>query len=362
MTESIAIHTHDRIAFKRCRRKWNFSSPLRQHLTSKIESNSNTWFGSGIHFALEDYHGYRRFQSPKHAYQAYYNVFLKHFPNLLPEDHEELLGLAFGILDYYELWLSYRSSEYRTFYVDGEPQVEVEFSIEIPELTKYAGQKVVYQGAFDRIVVDPYDRLWVMDYKTVKNFDTDKLELDAQISAYCWAAEQYYGMPVEGVVYLQIKKSFPQWPKELVDGGLSVDKRQRTTHRLFKQALIEHGYDMENLPDKYVNYLNYLAEQETYEGDRYIRWDAVRRNEYFKQHEYQMIVLEGMDMLNPNIPLYPNPTRDCTWDCPYRTVCLAICDGSDWEFLLQQEFERKEDIDWRSKIDWENPQLMEPVI
>ena len=47
-----------------------------------------------------------------------------------------------------------------------------------------------------------------------------------------------------------------------------------------------------------------------------------------------MLYYEYLDMIdNPRI--YANKTRDCRWDCGYRTLCEAMDDGSDVEFLKQ---------------------------
>ena len=52
------IRTSDRRVFRRCLRKWDYQSSLRQNLTRKgTEQNINFWFGSAIHFCMEDYHG-----------------------------------------------------------------------------------------------------------------------------------------------------------------------------------------------------------------------------------------------------------------------------------------------------------------
>lgn len=353
----IALHTHDRITFKRCRLLWHFVSPLRLHLAPK-EVRGAFWFGTGIHFALEDYHSYKRFSSLNHAFQAYYNCFKRYYPEQLPIDHEDLLELGHGMLAYYPVWLEQRD-EYQTLWVDGVPQVEVDFSIPLPELTEYVGKEVRYEGTFDKVVVDSYGRLWIVDYKTTKQFDTMKLPLDAQVSAYAWAAEQYYKRPVEGIIYLQLKKMYPVFPK-VTRQGLSVDKRQHTTLKLFRYALIRDGYPPGTpLPEKYLDYLNELAEQETLEGDRFIRWDMIRRSDASKQFEYDTILAEGRDMLNPDVLIYPNPTRDCSYDCSFRSVHLAMVDQLDWEWLLETEFQRKEDDrrEWMNKLKWENPTL-----
>ena len=49
--DHFSIHTSDRITFKRCRRKWDFSSPLRQHLAPQGGVVTPLWFGTGFHFA-----------------------------------------------------------------------------------------------------------------------------------------------------------------------------------------------------------------------------------------------------------------------------------------------------------------------
>ncbi len=352
--EPVKIRTHDRIAFKRCRRMWDLCSQMRQHLepipTEQV--NENLWFGSGFHFALEDYHGYNRFGDPTDAFAAY----VESFPiEEKPEGWEDLLDLGIGMLDYYSRYWLPRRDEFKTLWIKDVPQVEVEFSIPIPELKEVVGKDVFYQGKLDKVVTDAFGRLWVVDYKTATRYDTSKLETDPQISAYCWAAEQWYQLPVEGMIYIQFVKNFPKPPRVLQNGMLSLDSRQSTTYALYKEALLEY-YGLENkFPPKYVEFLNSLVEKETLEGDSFIRWDFVRKNAHQKAAEYRRIISEGYEMLNPNISLYTNPTRDCAWDCAFRSVCLAMDDGSDWRFILSSAFRQQSEGGekiWRNRIKW----------
>src|SRR5438270_10658262 len=69
------IHNSDAALFQRCRRKWNWSSTLRAGLESLDAQPAALWFGSGFHFAMEDYHGYRQFKTPMDAFLAYVNAF-----------------------------------------------------------------------------------------------------------------------------------------------------------------------------------------------------------------------------------------------------------------------------------------------
>lgn len=359
MSKTLVVHTSDRILFKRCRRKWDFASSLRQHLEPDPPTDVPAlWLGTGIHFALEDYHGYNRFGDPVEALVAYREAFRE---DELPEGADELIALGIGMLENYREWLAQRN-EFETLWLEGVPQVEVQFQLELTVLSEYATKlygepvTVLYQGAFDRVVVDAFGRLWVVDYKTVKNIDTNKLATDPQISAYAWAAEQWYQRPVEGVVYLQMVKDVPQPPEVLLNGSLSVNKNQKTTHALYRRALLER-YPDGRFPPKYIDFLNYLAEQETPEGNRFIRWDFVRRNTAAKLSTYNHILNEGREMIDPNISIYPNPTRDCAWDCPFRTVCVAMDEGSDWRYLVENDFRKKEEgtAEWRNRIKWPEP-------
>lgn len=120
------IRTSDRRVFRRCLRKWDFQSSLRQNLTHKgTEQNINFWFGSGIHFALEDWHGWNRFKDPRRAFYAYYKAFPENELPLGAESHYEL-GMA--MLSYYLTWLERHNEgpKFKTawFYDDMTPAEE----------------------------------------------------------------------------------------------------------------------------------------------------------------------------------------------------------------------------------------------
>lgn len=38
--------------------------------------------------------------------------------------------------------------------------------------------------------------------------------------------------------------------------------------------------------------------------------------------------------------LYPRPSRDCSWRCPYFNACPMMDDGADWEWYLSSTMER----------------------
>jgi hypothetical protein len=274
----------------------------------------------------------------------------------LPPNLAELTQLGQGMCDYYEEWLSSRDPG-TTLVVNGVPQVEVRFQIEVPLdpdlLRSYGYDKCYYTGTIDRVILDEYGRIWLCDYKTAKNIITAHLDTDPQITAYCWAATQIYEQPVAGFVYQQHKKSVPREPEFVKSTGMfSVAKTLNTTHALYKKALVNMYGSAEKAPRINVQYLNNLASEETKCADKVIRRDFIERNEYQIVNESWKILAESAEMLNPNLALFPNPTRDCSWDCDMKAACINLDDGADWEFELENStIDRgEEDLSWRRHL------------
>ena len=398
------IRTSDRRTFRRCLRKWDFQSSLRgnwQHIGT--EQNINFWFGSAIHFSMEDYHGENKFGDPRKAFWAYYQAFPADELPMGAEAHYEL-GMA--MLSYYLTWYKRHNdvAGFETALVDPEThqlynphQVKktdkMEYAVEqsfILPLSTYVAVDVsgnirkaffnvqdpscisftyngvecdivpiCYHGTMDRIVCDKYGRYWILDYKTAKGADTNKLDTDDQISAYLWAFEKWFGIKPYGFIYLQLTKEAVQEPKRLKNGELSVDKKQKTTYSLLKQEIINDYGTVNAAPSKLIQFLNHMASIESPEGDRFIRWDFVKRTpEQIKSTE-EHIMGELHHMLWEDLYCYPSPTRDCIWDCPCRDLCLAL-DRKDETAVneFMQNFEqrpRNEDgnLDpWRENIPW----------
>ena len=398
------IRTSDRRTFRRCLRKWDFQSSLRgnwQHIGT--EQNINFWFGSAIHFSMEDYHGENKFGDPRKAFWAYYQAFPADELPMGAEAHYEL-GMA--MLSYYLTWYKRHNdvTGFETALVDPETHqlynphqvkktdkmeyaveqsfilplntyVAVDtngnirkafFNVQDPSCISFTYNSVecnivpiCYHGTMDRIVCDKYGRYWVLDYKTAKGADTNKLDTDDQISAYLWAFEKWFGIKPYGFIYLQLTKEAVQEPKRLKNGELSVDKKQKTTYSLLKQEIINDYGTVNAAPAKLIQFLNHMASIESPEGDRFIRWDFVKRTPEQIRSTEEHIIGELRHMLWDDLYCYPTPTRDCIWDCPCRDLCLAL-DRKDEiavnEFM--QNFEqrpRNEDgnLDpWRENIPW----------
>ncbi len=352
----VILRTSDRSTFRRCRRRWKWSSMLREGRES-TGTFLPLWIGSGFHYALEDHYGLRQFSSPADAFRGFLSAYRK-TPNLeLPEDWEEGTELACGMLKYYvDDWLSSRF-DFPTHVVDGLPQVEITFRIEVPyDGSKYGIDTVYYEGTFDRVGVDEYGGLWIFEYKTAKAYEERHLLIDQQTSSYCWAGEVIYDRPIEGVVYQQHKKTIPQGPRILANGKISSAQNMVSSQRLYKKALVDLSGVVEKSPAANVRRLNDFAEIETEHRDAYVIRDLISRNSHQIAAEGEKILMECEDILNPNLPMYPNPTRDCHW-CPFMGPCISLDDGSDWEGDLEELTQKRaEDYNpWRPYLPMQRP-------
>lgn len=359
-SERIAtIRTSDRLNFRRCRRRWAWSSHLRGN-REYIQRRAPLWTGTGFHFALEDCHGENLFGNPADAFRAYHEATLKQVNRnriYLPGDLEEQVELATGMLDYYwNDWLKNRDP-LKTLIHNGVPQVEVNFRVEIPwERGKYGYDRVVYSGTLDRVVIDEHGSIWIVEYKTAKTIQTSHFSNDTQVSSYVWAGNLIYGRPIAGVIYQQHRKDVPREPKVKMSGKLSTNKDQLITASSLRKHIISICGSVENAPFEYVEFLNYFTRLEDSDSDKFIRRDRIRRNEHQAAAEGEKILMEVDEMLNPDLPLYSNADRTCAFMCDFHGPCVSLDDGSDWEYELELTTKPRESKydGWRKHVIYPN--------
>ena len=369
--KAIIIRTSDRIAFKACRRKWNWSSHLKENLGSKGLASA-LWFGSAVHYGLEDFHGYKNFGTAAEAFQAYCIATSKQHLRDLPSDAVEHYHLGTALLDYYEnTWLTQpgRPPVHPTYqYTDPTtgvsiPAVEVNFEIEIPlgdfprlaALAKSQGADcILYRGTVDRVGIDPEGNcLWVYEYKTAKRAEHLHYETDPQVTVYLWAIQQVFSLPVAGVVYLQFVKNEPKVPTPLGTGKISTAQNLVTSAALYRRGLLDMYEDEGRFPEPNRKFLVELMQKEDEDKDRFIQRARISRNQHQLDMEAQKIILEVEEMINPDLALYPNPTRECSRMCGFVPPCVAFDAGADWEQMLANKFApRDQDPDtlWRRRL------------
>lgn len=391
----IPIHASDRGTFKRCRRKWNWSSPMRENLVPRVDMQGVSfplWFGSGIHYALAQYyspflrrdpvetfvwwwdlqmHGgtvtedqldlvYDRHPQPGRNdfdtadVEGFYVV--KGLYDIHPDPDSEIFDqhreLGIGMLSYYKEYADREDTfavicEEHTFSVPVlDPDGKVVFAVDSRD---EVWKEVHIRGTQDALIQSmETGQFGILEHKSAIRIDEDyhrKLEKDEQCTTYMYAAEleaKLYDLEYEHisfVLYNALRKAYPKPPTELKSGLFSVNRQtESTTIGMLEQFIDERNIQLiVDSDEKLQGYVNYVRES----GDKqFIERNYVRRNRAEIESCGNRIYMEVMDMLDPSIRIYPNPTGDWSClNCTFRLPCIAADDGSNEQMLLEDQFE-----------------------
>lgn len=82
----------------------------------------------------------------------------------------------------------------------------------------------------------------------------------------------------------------------------------------------------------------------------------VRHNQHELKNMRERLIGEAVDIMDakrlldegarPAQIAYPNPTRDCTWDCPFFSICPMFDDGSRVDAYLETYYEQGDPLDY----------------
>lgn len=305
------------------------------------------WVGTGFHFAMEDWHGIQDHgDSPIHGWEAFTAACREAHRDRdcrfqLPGDWESGDELAREMLDYYVEWLDNRDV-LETFQLeDGTYMVEVDFEIKLEDLVegdelKEFFHNVIYRGTIDRVVINEEGRLRLIDYKTAARFEHHHLEVDDQVSSYMWASSLLWPeYEIVDFIYQQHRKVTVEPPRVLASGKISSAKQQSTSANRYQKALEDLYGRVSAAPQSNRACLSELESQETENRDPYIRRDITARTAEQLASKQLQILVEVAEMLDPDLPIYPNPSNACSW-CNMQDICLAQDDGSDWKAMLEE--------------------------
>jgi len=342
------LHISDIRSFKSCRRKWNFSSPLRRGL------ESNTPYapfltGRAIHHAIEMYYGSG--QLLLDALGEFFENEIKEMGTLWPAEEEmvqEQIELSSGILEHYGQWLGRdagRLDDKNLEFI----ALETEFSVPLRNPKGRKSNKIRLAGRFDGLVrIIDEDTYWIWENKTARSITELERSLanDEQCGAYMYAAQEIFDVPITGVLYNILRKKVPTYPRALNDGLLSRAKSIDTTVWAYAKAIRTHHPDWEQ--DTMWDFYGEVLEHLDMKGNTFF----ARLPVYRTPSEIQELVLNiwyvGLEMTRASTRLYPSPSwLNCNF-CTFKSVCLAMNAGADYEFILSEEFRKRvAAVSWR---------------
>jgi hypothetical protein len=188
--------------------------------------------------------------------------------------------------------------------------VQVEKPFEVVLTDADGDKRVLFCGTYDGVYRDlRTGRFWLLEHKTAKAINTNHLELDDQASGYLAVASRELaqvglipkGQEIAGVMYNFARKAMAD-TREIDEQGRCLNK---------------DGSVSKNQPKP----LFYRYE---------VRRTKRERNAQIKHMQAEV---EHMDAMRyGELPLYKNPTRDCSWDCAFYQMCkLHELGGDDWK-------------------------------
>jgi len=366
------------------------------------------WFGTGIHYALEKYYDPILQHDPIESFKTWFELqwnggtvshdwldltydihplpvfdseeemlearneggvirkwhihgLREMLPNIEVVEEEVMLHkeLGIGMLTFYKDWAK-KNDDFVTVAAESVFSIPLGFeAVDLREDSPNYRQKleVHARGKRDAVIWYPEtDKYGVNDHKTAARVDEDyfrKLDKDPQCTTYLWATIMeslqddslpWHGKMVDRVLYTALRKNYPKPPTLTTKGVPSIDRQKEGTTAEMFEALVHSDPvigEWFTKNDKAQQYYTYLLEM----GDSlFVQRDLVTRNDAEIMAEGEHIRMVAQEMLNPDLPIYPNPTGN--WmclNCAFRAPCIAADDGSDWQGMLADGYEVNRD-------------------
>jgi hypothetical protein len=371
------IHTSERRSFRGCRRRWSWvyqenlyppTTPrplefgIAYHKAMEVLHSPTTWrFPPAILCALAEKAFVDTCEEQRKKYLEAKDLFALEGDE--SADYDERVELGRGMIRYYvEHQLTDLQKEYTPSHV------EVSFHVPLKDeqkqymfckckgcrrafakaggtqkLGRWIGNPVVISGRVDLVVYDDYGNYWLWDWKTAARMATSEvfLELDDQIATYCWAVRIGLGLNIQGFLYHEQLKGFPEPPKEnkviRLGRKFSVAANQTTDYETYLATVREHdtaAYEA----GLYDDFLKQLKEV----GTTFYQRFKIYKTDYELWQVYLNLLAEVRDITSPNLQIYPTPGRFSCNNCAFQVPCISKNQGHDYQYTLDTMYVKKE--------------------
>lgn len=339
------IHISDVRAFKSCRRKWDWSSPLRRNLEPNVPYMP-FFTGRAIHYALERFYANGDpLIGTMGKFVGLEKARMEEHGRLFESEEEKLqeqIELMIAMLEHYELWISKQQGRWSDDQFEFIA-METEFTVPLRTPSGRASNRVFLAGRFDGLIMRKDDgTFWIWETKTTRSIDElhKSLANDEQCGAYVYAAQELFNVPVTGVLYNCMRKKAPRFPQVLKNGSISKNKNIDTTAEYYLKAVqtLQPDLTPHQILAEYGDLLQYLLD----EGKPFFARIPIYRTPAEIGTLQQNLWITALEMVRPSTPLYPAPAwSNCNF-CRFRPPCLALNSGADYEFILAEEFVQRE--------------------
>ncbi|MGH8883835.1 MAG: hypothetical protein ACRDYX_01410 [Egibacteraceae bacterium] len=324
------IRPWERTLFKHCRRAWDFGARERQNY-EPVKPTRVFDFDEAIHDALDVYYfpgmwdwgraivrplAVEGFLKSMRRQRAAYAQHCDLSP-IQEREWDEHVGLGREMLERYFLW----AQEADRF---APVQVAAQFDVAIPDprnpddgLVTPDGRGIRYRVRIDLVVMDEHELYWLVEHRVVSSpwDDLDQLLIDEQSLSRSWSWELGFLAKIEGTIHNELRKDVPSGHTAPAD-AMNVQVLQGPSG-LIKQQ----------------------------DNGLFRRTQIPRSEIEFEQHRVHT-ALEVLDMTDPQLLIYPNPTRENCSSCLYRQPCMAMSYGSDERPILEASYQKRTSEDF----------------
>lgn len=340
------LRTSERRDFKRCPQRWSWG--WRHGLKPAGEPSIHLWFGIGIHEVMAHWYcgpGKRRGKEPFKIWDAYVADEVRYI-RTIPWEGAEYSEQKF--VEAGQLGRDMLTNYFDTYGRDTSclmiaPEQTFQVYVELLDHEgKPTGKYIEYDGTFDGVYRDAdTGKLWLWEHKTAGTIRTTHLPMDDQAGSY-WAVAastlQAQGLikkgeKLEGIMYNFLRKASPddrpqnehgQYTNKPVKADYiaaiqaEVDKNEWVGKLTGKETLAELGDISKKLE------ITVLGEVSKNQPPPYFLREPVYRTPQERNTQIKRIGAEAtvMEQFRRNLlPLYKNPTNDCSWDCNFFELC-----------------------------------------
>ena len=351
------LRTSERASFNRCPAKWWWG--YREGLKPKGAEKTPLWFGTGVHLAFAEWYlpGVKRGRHPAETFQQYAGEAMRHIK--VADATEDMVaqyedGAALGVTLMEEYVKHYGKDPNWNFIQSEQP---FELAVPWPKdrqqlyiVDEDSGTMVLYNGTYDGVYRDLADgRIKLLETKTAKAIQTGHLPMDNQAGSY-WAVASFtlrkLGLmkPTEsiaGITYNFVRKALPDdRPKDAEGYATNKPKKDDYLAALEKYAIqlpaqlskltipqLQTECEVHKLPAV-------LGERSKSQPTPIFERHWVTRTSTARQSQLRRIQDEYVWMQavkDGYLPVTKNPTKDCSWDCDFYSMCQLQDEQADWE-------------------------------
>lgn len=331
------VSLSDISTYKRCRKRWDYSSSLRQSWRHKRSPKLYLSLGTAIHAGLDanakgqDWlteftnHCLKEQEKEVRAFEEEVGM---HPTSFQMEEFKENQQFAFNLLNQY---FNHYGTE-NPLKSLGLTPVASEVSFKIP-----LSDETYFVGTIDLVAVDDSGNIFLGENKTYSGRVPEDLQYHFQITGYGVAWEWLTGERPAGAFYNGITKHLIKEPKVLKSGKLSVAKDQRVTTQSYLNAMKATGQDP--FDEYYLDYLTFLEERERQGDSRFFH-----REKFFYKgsqlREWKQDFLAVVDEMLDSPRIYRSVPYDGCSDCWFTDLCHGEQKGQDIEPILTKRYKK----------------------